>query len=217
MPHMEAEQEIDGLIFWDAAPTVRLLDSDFEFGAMLLERCEPGTALSSLEEAEQDLVLAEILKRLWRPAGAAFPFRPLSFLIEYWTAETRSSASKWHDECLIQEGLQLFHELVNSSPSQQVLATDLHAGNILRAQRAPWLVIDPKPFVGDPAFDATQHLINCKKRVRTNPIELIRRFAGLLELDPERVRLWLFARAAAEPRDNWNDSNLLRLARILAR
>ena len=26
----------------------------------------------------------------------------------------------------------------------------------------PWLVIDPKPFVGDPAYDATQHLFNCE-------------------------------------------------------
>jgi streptomycin 6-kinase len=31
---------------------------------------------------------------------------------------------------------------------------DLHAGNVLATQREPWLVIDPKPFIGDPAFDA---------------------------------------------------------------
>ena len=39
--------------------------------------------------------------------------------------------------------------------AEVVLATDLHAGNVLQAERQPWLVIDPKPFVGDPAFDAT--------------------------------------------------------------
>jgi len=38
-----------------------------------------------------------------------------------------------------------------------LLATDLHAGNVLPAAREPWLVIDPKPFTGDPAYDATQH------------------------------------------------------------
>jgi streptomycin 6-kinase len=74
------------------------------------------------------------------------------------------------------------------------LATDLHAGNVLRARRAPWLVIDPKPFVGDPAYDATQHLLNCSARLRSDPDRLIRRFADLLSADHDRVRLWLFAR-----------------------
>ena len=43
--------------------------------------------------------------------------------------------------------------------------TDLHAGNVVRAEREPWLVIDPKPFVGDPAYDATQHLLNCRDEI----------------------------------------------------
>jgi streptomycin 6-kinase len=87
-----------------------------------------------------------------------------------------------------------------------LLATDLHAGNVLRAEREPWLVIDPKPFVGDPAYDATQHLSNCGARLRTDPQGTISRFAEFLEVDQERVRLWMFARAAAEPRDDWNDA-----------
>src|ERR1051325_5080435 len=48
MPHMEGEHEIDGLRFWDGDPTVRLLKTDRELGAMLLERCQPGTTLRSL-------------------------------------------------------------------------------------------------------------------------------------------------------------------------
>jgi len=43
----------------------------------------------------------------------------------------------------------------------------------------------------------------------------IRRFADLLEIDNERIRLWMFARAAAEPRDTWND-DAIALARSLA-
>jgi streptomycin 6-kinase len=61
-----------------------------------------------------------------------------------------------------------------------LLATDLHAGNVLRARREPWRVIDPKPFVGDPAYDATQHLRNCGVRLRSDPDGTIRRFADLL-------------------------------------
>jgi streptomycin 6-kinase len=97
-----------------------------------------------------------------------------------------------------------------------LLATDLHAGNILRSAREPWLVIDPKPFLGDRAYDATQHLFNCSARLRSDPDGMIQSFADLLGVDHERVRLWTFARAAAEPRDDWNNGELVELARAIA-
>ena len=56
-----------------------------------------------------------------------------------------------------------------------------------------------------PAYDATQHLLNCTQRMLAAPIATIERFAGLLDVDAERVRRWLFARAAAEDRDDWDD------------
>jgi streptomycin 6-kinase len=79
-----------------------------------------------------------------------------------------------------------------------LLCTDLHAGNVLAAEREPWLVIDPKPCVGDPAFDAVQHMLNCDERLVTDPVGLSQRMADLLEVDPDRVRLWLFARCGQE-------------------
>jgi streptomycin 6-kinase len=51
--------------------------------------------------------------------------------------------------------------------------------------------------------------------MRSDPQGTIRRFADLLEVDHERVRLWVFARSAAEPRDIWDDDSLA-LARALA-
>jgi streptomycin 6-kinase len=132
----------------------------------------------------------------------------------YWAEETMTTAVLWSDKGLVRAGLQLFEELSPPSPDDVLLATDLHAGNVLRAQRAPWLVIDPKPFVGDRAYDATQHLLNCRARMLTAPKATIQRFAGLLAVDEQRVRLWMFARTAAEPRDNWN-GELLKLARLL--
>jgi streptomycin 6-kinase len=216
MPHMEGEQEIEGLRFWNGDPTVWLLEADDDLGAMLLERCEPGTALRTLPELEQDVVVARLLRRLWRPPAAPHPFRPLSAMIAYWSEETRTQVEHWRDEGLVREGLRLFEELSRSTTEHVLLATDLHAGNVLRARREPWLVIDPKPFVGDPAYDATQHLRNCDVRLRTDPDGTIRHFADLLGIDGDRIRLWMFARAAAEPRDNWNDDALMSLARAIA-
>jgi streptomycin 6-kinase len=78
MPHMEGEHEVQGLRFWNGDPTVRLLAADDELGAMLLERCEPGTVLRALPEPEQDLVIAGLLRQPLAFAVSTAPVRPLS-------------------------------------------------------------------------------------------------------------------------------------------
>ena len=216
MPHMEQEHEIHGLRFWAGDPTVRVLASDDELGAILLERCQPGTTLRVLEECEQDVVISGLLRRLWRSPSTPHRFRPLSALTEYWSDETLARIERWPDSGLVREGLWLFKELPRNAARAVLLATDLHAGNVLRAEREPWLVIDPKPFVGDPAYDATQHLFNCIPRLRLNPDKTVRRLAELLGVDHERLRLWTFARAAAGPRADWSNGDLVELARAIA-
>jgi streptomycin 6-kinase len=79
-----------------------------------------------------------------------------------------------------------------------LLATDLHPANILSAHREPWLVIDPKPYVGDPAYDPLQHLLNVQGRLTADPQSLADRMADLCGVAPGRFRLWLFARCVVE-------------------
>jgi len=215
MPHLEGLHEIQGLRFWNGDPTVLLLAADDDYNAMLLERCSPGTFLRKLAEPEQDVIIAGLMRRLWRTPPRLHPFRPLSEMIGHWAKETLAASASWPDAGLVREGLRLFTEL-SADCDGVLLATDLHAGNVLKSQRAPWLVIDPKPFVGDPAYDATQHLVNCSERLRADPHSTIDRFADLLEVSSERVRLWIFARAAAEPRERWTEDSL-ELARNLSR
>jgi streptomycin 6-kinase len=216
MPHFEAEHEIEGLRFWAADPTVRLLEADDDVGALLVERCIPGTSLRSMPESEQDRILAGLLRRLRRIPAPPNDFRPLSWMVVRWCEETRADAARWPDSALVEDGLQVFEELAASGAHRFLLATDLHAGNVLRAEREPWLVIDPKPFVGDPAYDATQHLLNCRARLQTDPRGTVTRFAELLDVDAERVGLWLFARVAAGPRAAWGADDVA-LARLLRR
>ena len=206
LPHMEAENEIDGLLFWEGDPTVFVIEADLELNAMLLECCDPGTTLRERPENEQDRVIAALLKGLWRTLPDAHPFRPLSEMIASWAKETLEKGDRLPDIGLAEEGLRIFETLLNDAPCDVLLATDLHAGNVLRAQREPWLVIDPKPFYGDPAYDATQHLLNCKERLRSKPKSTIGRFADLLDVDPERVRLWTFARLASTSGGDWHKS-----------
>ena len=216
LPHMESADEIAGLRFWDGDATVRLLDADETHGAMLLERCRPGTSLRALPEIEQDAVLAELLRRLWRPPTIGHRFRPLSDMLAHWANETLEIIDRSPDPALVQAGLELFTKLPRTAEEPVVLFTDLHAGNVLGADRSPWLAIDPKPFVGDRAYDATQHLFNCLGRMQAAPLETIATFANQLGVSRERVRLWAFARAAAAPRGRYDADPWLEVARQIA-
>ena len=215
MPHFEALHEIDGLRYWNGDPTVEVFDADVDLNAMLLERCEPGEPLRTRKEPDQDVVISALLRALWRRPGRPHRFRPIAAMIAHWAIETRATASSWPDTALVEEGLATLEELSRPSADDVLLATDLHAGNVLSAARRPWLAIDPKPFIGDRCYDATQHLLNCRSRVMADSQGVVRRFSDLLEVDSERVRLWLFARCAAQPRDRWND-DALTTARALA-
>lgn len=112
--------------------------------------------------------------------------------------------------------MRLWEALGKPLATDVLLATDLHAANVLRAEREPWLVIDPKPFIGDPAFGVVQHLHNCEARLHADPIGIVARLADLCEVDAERLRLWTFARAAADPRPDWSNTLWVDVARAPA-
>lgn len=202
--HEEGLHEADGLRFWAGEGAVVLHDAARlgQTDALLLERCDPGTSLSdTVPEPEQDNVVADLLRRLWVAPPDGHPFRPLQVLCDRWVEEfdeELASAPGTLDPGLARVASQLLHGLPASACREVLLCTDLHAGNVLAARREPWLMIDPKPYVGDPTYDALQHLLNCPERLSADPAALVRRLADLLDLDADRLALWLFARCLLE-------------------
>ena len=203
-PHPEAEHEADGLRAWAGHGAVRL-HAAHDFGgahALLIERCRPGTELSGRPEPEQDTVVAALLRRLWIQPPRDHAFASLEQMCQRWADEFEQRDAPHLDPGLARAGIALFRELPatadTDTATQVLLCTDLHAGNVLAAAREPWLVIDPKPHVGDPAYDPLQHMLNCDRRLHADPRGLARRMAGLLDLDAGRVLLWLFARCVQE-------------------
>jgi streptomycin 6-kinase len=125
-------------------------------------------------------------------------------MVRYWADIALARSDEWPDAGFVRAGIERLLELGRAAPGDVLLATDLHAGNVLSAEREPWLVIDPKPFLGDAAYDATQHLLNCSARLCADPTGTVTRFANELEVSAERVRHWLFARLAAHARAGQN-------------
>lgn len=198
--HPEAAHEADGLRTWAGAGAIRLYQATelAEATVLLVERCRPGTQLRALPPDEHDLVIAGLLRRLWIKPPSGHRFRPLSDMCDYWASryEQRSPAERSCLEApLAKEGIRLLRELPRSGGDAVLLHTDLHAGNVLAAEREPWLAIDPKPYAGDPAYDVTQHIFNGVFVENADAGALAVRMARLLDLDLDRVLRWLFARA----------------------
>ena len=57
------------------------------------------------------------------------------------------------DHGFVEVGATLLETLPTTAPRDVVVHGDFNPRNVLRAERQPWLAIDPQPMVGDPAFD----------------------------------------------------------------
>lgn len=204
--HPEAAHEGAGLREWDGNGAVRLFASEEfdETSALLLERCIPGVSLTSMPGHEQDVVIAGLLRRLWRAPMSTTTFRPLQVMCDAWADEFEHKVPAPGvrlDPGLARDGIALFRNLPASADQHVLLCTDLHAGNVLAAEREPWLVIDPKPYVGDPVYDLLQHMLNNEDRLLAEPTHFSRRMADLAGVDADRLLLWLFARCVQESSD----------------
>jgi streptomycin 6-kinase len=154
--HVEAMHEAEGLAAlggemavevyaFEHVPTLAGDGADVDGGdvggttAMLLERCRPGTELRGRHEAEQHVVITDLLRSVWAVDLASdHPFRPLSVMADDWVvrAEARLAADPARlDAGLARDGLALFGELSRTGPCEVLLCTDLHAGNVLSGER----------------------------------------------------------------------------------
>lgn len=225
--HDEARDEAEGLRAWDGRGTVRLLDAVVteDTSALLLEACEPGTSLSAaLPADEQDVVLSGLFRRVWISPPAGSSFRTLGSMCAWWAdslerryaaaaASPATTASTLPAPALVAAGAEVLRTLPGTAPDDVLIGTDLHAGNVLAAEREPWLVIDPKPYVGDPAYDPVQHMLNHPGRLAADPHAFVRRMAELTGVDRDRLRQYVFARCAQESLER---PDLLAPARALA-
>ena len=152
-PHREAEHEGEALRVWDGDGAIRLLAYDEVRWAMLIERCEPGTLLAKADPELALDVLIGVLPRLWKPVGE--PFRPLADEALWWIDYLPASGNRQGSRSSANSSTRLslaWSELAHSQGEQVLLHQDLHGDNVLAAQREEWLVIDPKPLVGEREF-----------------------------------------------------------------
>ena len=193
--------EADALALWAGDGGVRLLERDKETDALLLEHVRPGTPLLEIADPEEALAVAcGLLRRIWHPAPGQ-PFASVHAHASGWAAESErrfDEQAQPFDVALLRAACSAFEQLAAYGGESVVLHQDFHRGNVLRAEREPWLAIDPKPLAGERAFDAhwlLRDLTHSEPRSPLPPGRLVERLAAELSLEVERIRLWALARS----------------------
>ncbi|MGW3494651.1 aminoglycoside phosphotransferase family protein [Streptomyces sp. NPDC001020] len=190
----ESEGEPLALRMWDGEGAVGLLEHDEATCTLLLERLDQTRTLTDLPDSREAVrVIAELLARLTaRPAPAGM--RRLGDIAQEMLEQVPGALERIPDpgdRRLIEDCAAAVREVI-SEPGDRLLHWDLHYDNVLGADRARWLAIDPKPLAGDPGFELLPAIDN-----RYDPAETGWRFEALtdvLGLDRERARAWTLGR-----------------------
>jgi streptomycin 6-kinase len=235
-PHPGNVHEPDALVAWGGHGAVLLHERDDERFAMLLERVQTST-LAEIEDGDEVVTVAGRLnRRLAIPAPPGLP--RLREQADAWEEQLRKDAGELAHTLsrdVLDAAMATVRELGRVQPDT-LIHGDLHARNILRAGREPWLAVDPKGCAGDPAYDGGTLL---KSRALTlleaddlgKAVDrVLDVFAEAAELDRERVRRWAqfhairaafggrrhgFRIARSGPRLDWLTEFVDRLAELL--
>ena len=206
-PEAESEHEPDALRLWCGRGAVELLAYDEARRALLLERCEPGATLWELgDESAANHIAAGLLLEIWQPPPPDHPFRLLADEASRWAEQLPqqwAQLGRPFEQTLVEEAVAAARDLSESQEESVILHQDYHGGNILRARREPWLVIDPKPLAGERAFDAASLLRDRRDELAADPhpARRVRRrldqLTSELGLPRERLRGWGIVHALA--------------------
>ncbi|MFE3190249.1 aminoglycoside phosphotransferase family protein [Nocardia sp. NPDC059240] len=209
--------EATGLYCYGGEGAVRLFEYDAETGAMLLEWARPGTELlyqpgfPSLEGRAENVGKVELACRLYSrlrreavgvPDG--FPELPTAAgMVAGWERmflEPEDEVAEVIPGRLLERAAERCAELAVPEGPLLVVNRDTHLGNIVAAEREPWLLIDPKAYLGEAAFDAG-FLVMIQVQSEWTPEHaraVVGRTAAALDVAPDRAQAWAFMRAMEE-------------------
>lgn len=192
------ENEAAALRAFNGIGAVQFLELNLAAKTIVMERAEPGNTLKELylngQEEESIEIACGIIKLLQQSRASQGSFTDI--------ADFRSSFDLKTDFPQDQEKAKsIFDSLIASTDQKILLHGDLHHENIVRAQRRPWLAIDPKGYWGDPVYEAGCFIRNPMPEILLTEnlsqflIARIHRMAAILNFDSSRVRRWAHVQA----------------------
>lgn len=199
-PRAESEHEHLALQRWGGTGAVRLLRADPRRATMLLERLHQ-ERLDQMWDLEACEVVAGLYGLIHVPALPQL--RTLTSYIERSAEElAQLPRNAPLPRRLVEQAIGLSRDFVADPASTGTLVHgDLHYENVLAGDRAPWVVIGPRPMSGDPHFELAPMLWHRFEELATTAASVragVRaRFHALVDhsgLDERRARDWVVVR-----------------------
>ncbi|MER6366181.1 aminoglycoside phosphotransferase family protein [Kitasatospora sp. NPDC001527] len=193
----ETAHEPEALTAWAGRGAVLLLDAHRteSSGVLLLERLHGEVPLRSLAEPKAMLEATSLLHRLWLPLPPDHGF-PGPAPVPAPEAPALPEAAP-----LLAEARETATALAASATERFLLHGDFHHGNVLAADRAPWLAIAPRPLAGERAYDLARLALDRADTLVGSPglpaavRRRLHQLAEALDVDRERLRGWTLVRA----------------------
>ncbi|NUV28585.1 MULTISPECIES: aminoglycoside phosphotransferase family protein [Streptomyces] len=195
-PHPGNVHEPDAFAVWGGHGAVLLHKRDDARYAMLLERAGASSLAEVADGDEVARVAGLLSRRLAVPAPPGLPG-----LWEHaagWEAQLLKDAAEVPHALpghTLDAALATVREAARYRQATMVHG-DMHPRNILRADREPWLTVDPKGLAGDPAYDGGTLLKTRTPALLSSaaPLKDAHRalavFAEAAGLDRDRVARW---------------------------
>ena len=179
---------------------VRLLRSDPDRGAMLLERLKPGTPLGDVRDDGRIISVATgVMRGLCQPVRGEHSFDEMSTYeggLEWLQGQLDVAGPLPKPLVVRAEGA--LRELLEQRNEPVLLHGDLHPWNIISAKRHRWLAIDPKGVAGDAAYELGPFVYSLRLPPDQPAQTISRRLDQLgeqLGFDRRRIVSAVFARA----------------------
>lgn len=182
--------EANALEIYNQNGCIKLIDKNFEYNALLLERAIPGTSLKNFYPENDDGALeisVDVIKKLH---SAKIPKNIQMPTVKDWFKdlfETQSQLDQYH----INKARKIVGHLIKNQTKEVLLHGDLHHDNILLSQHG-YLAIDPKGIIGDQAFEIYSFIKNPDPTEILKPKDLmlhrIELFSKYLNIDKNKLR-----------------------------
>lgn len=197
-PGDDVAVEAAALRWWAGRGTVRLYDVDVDSRAMLLERLSRSRSLQSVPLTEAVPIIATLISTMAVPARedttstAAIAVDHVATAEEHWLGLSGPTPRTQLDTAI-----ELADRLAGTQPPDVAVNGDLHCEQVLAAERAPWLVVDPVLLRGDPEYDFGRVLWSRLDELHTDAevIALFDVFVETAGVPSDRARSWVVIRA----------------------
>jgi streptomycin 6-kinase len=215
--------ERQALVYFDGEGSIKLIDCNEKYNALLLQQAVTGETLKSLYSSQAEYVMDSYIGVMKKLHDKNLPNKHRYRHITDWLKALDKLTPEQVPAHIIDRAIELRDRLLVSMGLLIFLHGDLHHDNILKSGDQ-WLAIDPKGVVGEAEFEIAafdfmyvNELAN-KSDAKTTFVARVNLLAQQANLNTQRIKDWVFVRlvlmAAWQVEDNGDPRRPIKLAEI---